>query len=48
MAFLLANKVSDEDPNHNQNQRDITVQLVISIALGFLAFFAFCVRLIPI
>ena len=35
---------ADENPNHNQNQRDVTTQLVISVALGILAFLGFCVR----
>ena len=35
---------ADDNPNHNQNQRDVTTQLVISVALGILAFLAFCVR----
>ena len=32
-----------KDPSKNHNQRDITTQAVISIALGLLTFFAFCV-----
>ncbi|KAL6716189.1 hypothetical protein ACLMJK_005755 [Lecanora helva] len=42
MASVWANKGGDEDPNHNQNQRDVTTQLVISIALGLFAFLGFC------
>lgn len=32
-----------KDPSKNHNQRDITTQIVISIALGIFAFLAFCV-----
>lgn len=32
-----------KDPSKNQNQRDIILQAVISIALGIAAFLAFCV-----
>ena len=32
----------------DENQRDITTQLVVSIALGLIAFLTFCVRLAPI
>ena len=39
-----AAKGAEDDPNSNQNQRDITVQAIISIALGIFAFLAFCVR----
>ena len=45
MASAWVDKGSDEDPNHNQNQRDVTTQLVISIALGLIAFLSFCVRI---
>ena len=31
-----------KDQSHNQNQRDITTQIIISVALGFFAFLAFC------
>ena len=31
-----------QDQSHNQNQRDITTQIIVSIALGFFAFLAFC------
>ena len=31
-----------QDQSRNQNQRDITTQIVISVALGFFAFLAFC------
>ena len=37
-----------KDPSKNQNQRDITTQAVISIALGIVAFLAFCVHDLPI
>ena len=35
-----------KDSSKNQNQRDIITQSIISIALGVVAFLAFCVSLI--
>ncbi|KAK4696831.1 calcium permeable stress-gated cation channel, partial [Lecanoromycetidae sp. Uapishka_2] len=44
MEQILASNNGDayKDPSKNQNQRDITTQAVISIALGIVAFLAFC------
>ena len=38
----MANHDDYKDQTKSQNQRDLTTQCVISIALGLLAFLAFC------
>lgn len=42
-AIWVAERDPYKDGSKSQNQRDITTQAVISIALGFSAFVAFCV-----
>ncbi len=42
-SIWAADKDPYKDASRSQNQRDITTQAVISIALGFFAFLAFCV-----
>jgi len=42
-SIWVAERDPYKDGSKNQNQRDIITQSVISIALGFFAFLAFCV-----
>ena len=48
MASAWADKGQEPNPNSNQNQRDVTTQLVISVALGLFAFLGFCVSIVPL
>ena len=41
-AWMVADPEGYQKQSDSQNQRDITTQIVISIALGFFAFLAFC------
>lgn len=41
-AWAMADPDGYKDQSKTQNQRDIYTQIVISVALGFFAFLAFC------